>query len=205
MTKGIFEEETIWAQVIPEIEKHIAKSDADFDREWEGRVETKRSHISQKGTSASGETSTAQAALDKLVRLGCDPQRIFRLLYMYVGGEPEKIAAVKKGYRWRRDHLLATAEALCATANDVEQANAHLSFEGINVYNSPDRDMRIYGELLKFFANISFKDLGSKRVSARNHHLVALKKMIKEVTGTPHYREIATLVDRVGLAYDPEF
>ncbi len=36
MSDDIFQEKIDWAQVIPEIEKHIAKSDAEFEGEWEG-------------------------------------------------------------------------------------------------------------------------------------------------------------------------
>jgi hypothetical protein len=206
MSKGIFEEEINWAQVIPEIEKHIAKPDAEFEREWEARVGARTSsRISQKWTSASGETSTAQAALDKLVRLGCERERILGRLYQYVGGEPEKVSAVKKAFGWQRDHMLNTSDALIKTANDVEQDFANLAFVGIHESNSPEEDMRSCSESLKRWANTVFKDLASQRVSARDHHLGELAKMIEKVTGAPHYSEIATLVDRVGLAYDPEF
>lgn len=206
MSEDIFQEKINWAQIRSELGRNIAKSDAEFEREWEARVGAKAtSQISQKWTSASGETSTAQRALDKLIKLGCERERILGRLYQYVGGVPEKVEAVKTGFQRQRDQLLSTAEAYSKAAKKGEQANALLSSLGIDAYNSPEEEMRSYGEFLTSIANTFVKDLASKKVSARDHHLDALVKMIEEVTGTPHYDEIATLVDRVGLAYDPEF
>ena len=207
MSENVLGEKIDWAQIRLELESNIAKSDAEFEREWEARVGAKAtSQISQKWTSASRETSTAQAALDKLVTLGCERERILGRLYQYVGGEPEKVAAVKKDFRWQRDHMLNTADTLIKTANDVEQDFANLAFIGIHEYN-PTRaeDMRNCSERLRGWANTFFKDLASERIGARDHHLAALAKMIEKVTGAPHHSEIATLVDRVGLSYDPEF
>lgn len=206
MTKNIFEEEIIWANVLPEIQNHIAKSDAEFEKEWEARIEQKPvSQMPPKSVMATKGSSTAQAALDKLVKLGCERERILGRLYQYVGGAPENVEAVKTGFQRQRDHMLSTAEAYSKTAKMGEQANALLSSLGIDAYNSPEEEMRSYSEFLTSIANTFVKDLASKKVSARDHHLDALVKMIEEVTGTPHYDEIATLVDRVGLAYDPEF
>src|SRR5580704_11538829 len=116
MSKDVLREEIIWAKVIPEIEKHIAKFDAEFQREWEARVGLKVTRQSHKGTDPSEETSTAKAALDKLVELGCEREKILCLLYMYVGGDPKKVGAVKKAFAWQRKHLLSTAQALNNTA-----------------------------------------------------------------------------------------
>jgi hypothetical protein len=205
MTK-IFEEKINWPQVRAEIERHIAKSDAEFEREWEARVGVRTSsQISRKRTTAPKEASTAQAALDKLMTLGCKRERILGRLYQYAGGEPEKVAAVKKDFRWQRDHMLKTADELIKTAKEIEKDFANLAFMGIHEYNTPEEDMRSCSKMLRGWANTVFKDLASDRISAREHHLVALAEMIEKVTGAPHYSEIAILVDRVGLSYDPEF
>jgi hypothetical protein len=205
MSKDVLREEIIWAKVIPEIEKHIAKFDAEFQREWEARVGLKVTRQSHKGTDPSEETSTAKAALDKLVELGCEREKILCLLYMYVGGDPKKVGAVKKAFAWQRKHLLSTAQALNNTASEVNRAEANLAFMGNDVSNGPADAMRSYSELLKSLADTTFKDLASGRVSARDHHLVELANMIQRVTRARLYKEIAVLVDRVGEAYNPEF
>jgi hypothetical protein len=207
MSENVLGEKINWAQIRSELESSIAKSDAEFEREWEARVGAKAtSQISQKWTGASPGTSTAQAALDRLVTLGCERERVLGRLYQYAGGQPEKVAAVKKDFRWQRDHMLNTADTLIRTANDVEKDFANLAFIGIHEYNTTlAEDMRSCSERLRGWAKTFFKDLASERISARDHHLAALAKMIEKVTGAPHYSEIATLVDRVGLSYDPEF
>lgn len=206
MSKEILREEINWAQVVPEVERHLAKSDEEFAKEWAARIGKKSSgQVAKKSATAPRGTSTAQAALDKLIELGCEREKILRLLYMYVGGDAKKVGAVKKAFGWQRKQLLRTAQALNETASEVKKADGNLAFMGIETHGGPADGMRSYSDLLKRLADTFFKDLASGRVSARDHHLVALANMIQRVTRATLYKEIAALVDRVGTAYNPQF
>ena len=167
--------EVVWEKVLPEIARHIA---------------------------AQGK---AQIALDTLVSRGCNRKRILRKLYEYVGGSPKDVSAAKREFVRIWKQISKTAKAMKKVALEVEEAKANLALIGINLHDSQVGDMNHYSDaVLQRWANY-VKVLASHRVSGRDHHLVELTETIQRATGRPHYEEVATLVDRVKLAFNPNF
>jgi hypothetical protein len=206
MSDDVLREEIDWAKVIPEIKTHIAKSDEEFEQEWLARTGQATLAETARGPARAGRgISTPQLVLEKLVKLRCKRDKILKLLYLYVGGDPKKVTATKRSFQRQRNHMLSTAAALDSVANRVEDDEQNLDFTGIAVHNGPADGMRSYAQLLKKIADSHFKDLASKRVTGRDHHLAALVTMIRTITGAPRWNDIAVLVDRVLIAYNPQF
>jgi hypothetical protein len=159
----ILSKEIVWAHVLPEIRRHIERQ------------------------------NDAKQALNTLVNLGCDRNQILRQLYMYVAASPKDVRALKRELSWKREQILTTAKNLEKVALEVEKANANLALSEFHLSNSPEQEMRSYGELLQRFGNSLFSQLASGRISGREHHLVVLAEMIERSTGTQHYKEIGVL------------
>jgi hypothetical protein len=140
------------------------------------------------------ESPAAKAALNKLVQLGCDRRLILRKLYMYCGGSPEHVLAAKKQFRWRWKFILKLSERLKADAKDINRAKDFLLDAGLDMVCDTEERLSSYAELIERLGNSLLKDLASRRITARDHHLIFLAKMTEKIARRPHYRELADLV-----------
>jgi hypothetical protein len=164
-----------WMEAIPESERHIASNTA------------------------------AKAALDGLEASGCDRGRILRALYMYCGGTPEKVSAVKKKLRWQRGFILKLAKQLeKRVVPDIKRAERILDDAGIAVSSSEPEALESYAELLKRLADAALKRPSSARVTGRDQHLRFLAEMVAITTGREHYAELAELAAAVRMGYTGE-
>jgi hypothetical protein len=172
---AIFKVEIDWAQAIPELEEHIGKS------------------------------NRAKAALDTLVRAGCDRELVLRKLYEFGGGFPEQASAAKAAYSERREYILKVSNDLREVAGKIEKAHKYLSDMGLVVHSDRANTLRLDADFLKRLANTIVKDLATERISGRDQHLVFLSKMIELRTGRKYYLELAELADAVRSLYDSTY
>lgn len=172
---AIFKEEIDWEHVIPELEKHIAKTDS------------------------------AKAALDTVVRATGDRDQVLRKLYNFGGGSPELARAVKAAFSQRRKYILEVSDNMREVAGEIEKAHKYLSDMGLVVHSDRTNTLRLDADFLKRLADTIVKDLATKRLSGRDQHLVFLAKMIELKTGRKYHRELAELVDAVRSIYDSNY
>jgi hypothetical protein len=147
----------------------------------------------------------AKAALDHLVGLGCDRKIILQRLFMFCGGDPADVRAVKKEYRRRHRYVQKVSRELETLAPRICTAHSFLSpaVEYVS-WGIDEVDLESEAKLLVDLANVTLKDLGSGRVTARDHHLVTLKNVVVQHTGEPHWPELAYLAAAIKDAYDPD-
>jgi hypothetical protein len=172
---AIFKVEIDWEHVIPELEKHIAK------------------------------TNSAKAALDTVVRAIGDRNLVLRKLYNFGGGSPELALAVKAAFAQRRKYILKVSQNMREVAGEIEKAHKYLSDVGLVVHSDRADTLRSHSEFLKRLGNTILKDFANKRISGRDHHLVFLAKMVELKRGRKHYRELAELADAVRSIYDSNY
>jgi hypothetical protein len=172
---AIFKVEIDWAQVIPELEEHIGKSDR------------------------------AKAALDTLVGAGCDRELVLRKLYEFGGGTPEQASAAKAAFSERREYILKVSRNLQDVAKEIEKAHKYLSDMDLDLQSDHANTLRSHSDFLKRLANTFVNGLATKRISGRDQHLVFLAKMVELRTGRKYYRELAELADTVRSIYDSNY
>jgi hypothetical protein len=152
------------------------------------------------------EASTAKEALARLVAAGCDEKEILQNLYAYCGGDPRAMQALRVAIDFGRckKRMLAIAELLQKASSEIEPAEQLLTDLGLSHTMKPDvSSLEKYADLLRRVGKVAYRKLASKRISGRDQHLVYLARMIDALTGKPHYRELADLVNAMGLLYDP--
>jgi hypothetical protein len=120
---AIFKEEIDWEHVIPELEKHIAK------------------------------TNSAKAALDTVVRAIGDRDLVLRKLYNFGGGSPELARAVKAAFSQRRKYILKVSHNMREVAGEIEKAHKYLSDMGLVLHSERANTLRSDADFLKRLAN----------------------------------------------------
>jgi hypothetical protein len=150
-------------------------------------------------------SSKAIAALDALVRDGCNRKKILWRLYQFCGGSPADADAVKRAFQTRREFLLRLSERLTRVALDLETAKSYLSDIELDIVYPQNFTEQIpsLAASLKDLANRVVKLYSWQRTSGRDHHLVALATMIEARARREHYKELADLIDAIRLGYDP--
>lgn len=152
------------------------------------------------------DARTAKAALARLVAAGCDKSEILQNLYMYCGGDPRAMQALRVAIDFGRckKRVLAIAELLQKASSEIGAAEQLLTDLGVSHTMKPDvSSLEKYADLLRRIGEVAYRKLASKCTSGRNQHLVYLSRMIDALTGKPHYRELADLVNAMRLLYDP--
>lgn len=144
----------------------------------------------------------ARTALETLERLGCDRKQILRRLVMYGCGSAKDVQAVKGAFLRRRTYVLKLSKRLTEVASEIEMANKYLADAGIDLSSPVSQQVQAHAEFLERMGNTILKDLSSQRISGRDPHLVFLAEMVKSVTGDPHYKELADLVNVGRLTSD---
>jgi hypothetical protein len=172
---AIFKEEIIWGHVIPELEKNIAK------------------------------TNRAKAALDTVARAIGDRDLVLKKLYNFGGGSPELARAVKAAFSQRRKYVLKVSQNMRDVAGEIEKAHKYLSDMDLVVHSDRANTLRSDADFLERLANTIVKDLATKRISGRDHHLVFLARLIESKTDRKYYRELAELADAVRSMYDSNY
>ena len=172
---AIFKLEIDWEHVIPELEKHIAK------------------------------TNSAKDALATVVRAIGDRDLVLRKLCNFGGGSPELARAVKAAFSQRRKYILKVSHNMREVAGEIEKAHKYLSDMSLVVHSDRANTLRLDADFLKRLANTIVKDLANERISARDQHLVFLAKMIELRTGRKYHRELAELAQAVRSMYDPNY
>jgi hypothetical protein len=147
----------------------------------------------------------AQEALMTMTRLGCDENRILRGLYEYSGGSPADVNAVKAHFRSRKTRILNLSKRMAKMASEIEQVEKDLAEAQIIATANVAEGLRSHAEFLSRVAQSTLENLTSERVSGRDHHLVFLAWMFRQITGKPHYKELAELADTVGRLYDSNY
>lgn len=146
----------------------------------------------------------AKQALGKLLEAGCDKKTILAGLYLYCGGKPEMTKGVKKDFGYRKKKTLALSRQLKEVAEAIEAVETYLTDYGIVCHFTPETsNLRAYAKVLQRVGKTVFRDLASKRISGRDHHIVILCRKVKLATGSPHYNELAELINAVRVGYDP--
>jgi hypothetical protein len=171
----IFKVKIDWEDVIPELEKHIAKR------------------------------HSPKAPLDTVVRAIGDRDLVLRKLYMFGGGSPAQASAAKAAFLERQKYILKVSNDLREVAGEIEKAHKYLSDLDMVVHSDCANTLRSHSDFLKRLANTTVKDLANKRISGRDQHLVFLAEMIELKTGRRHYRELAELADAVRSIYDSNY
>src|SRR6185437_5992103 len=59
-----------------------------------------------------------------------------------------------------------------------------------------------YADFLNRVGKLAYRNLVSKRISGRDQHLVFLSRFVERVTGGPHHRKIADMVNATRQRYD---
>ena len=148
----------------------------------------------------------ARAALARLVAARCDEMAICQNLYLFCGGDPRAMQALRDdlGFDRRKKTMLRIAKLLEDASSEIEVAEQLLTDLGISHNMKPDVSSLVsYAGLLKRVGDVAYSKLAYKRISGRDQHLVYLSRMIVARTGKPHYRELADLVTSTRLLYDP--
>src|SRR5271155_3230203 len=136
------------------------------------------------------DSSTATVALNALVEKGCNRERILWHLYQFCGGNPADADAVKSAFASRRESLLKVSEHLTGILSELETAKIYLSDVGFE-YTYPQNFIDMIPSVAESIRELAKRAVGrfaSQRTSGRDHHLVFLVNMIKNVTGGGQYQ-----------------
>jgi hypothetical protein len=150
----------------------------------------------------------ARTALESLVAAGCRERAVLQNLYLFCGGRPQEMQAVRKAlnFEGRRKRMLAIATLLKEASSEIGAAERLLEDLGLTHTLRPDcSSLDTYADFLNRVGKTAYRNLASGKISGRDQHLVFLAKYVESVTGDPHHREIAHLVDAMRLHYDRDY
>jgi hypothetical protein len=159
-------------------------------------------------SSEDATNAKAMTALADLVSAGCRERTVIQNLYMFCGGNPEQMQAVRMAldYKGRKKRMLAIAAQLHKASSEIGVAEQLLQDLGFTHNFKPDcSSIDRYANFLNRVGKIAYRNRASKRVSGRDQHLVFLSRYVESVTGAPHHGEIADLVDATRLHYDGNY
>jgi len=149
----------------------------------------------------------AKASLAELVARGCDDKKILQNLYLFCGGLPADMEAIRQQHDFAgcKKRMLAISRLLQDASSGIQNAETLLEDLGVTCHFTPDRpSLERYADFLKQLGAVAYRNLASKRITGRDQHLVYLCKMIYAVTGARRYREVAELVTATRQFYDHE-
>ena len=151
-------------------------------------------------------TKDAKDALACLVAAGCDETSVLRNLYLFCGGKPEEMRAVRTALNLRgsKSRMLAIADLLQKASSEVQVAEQMLADQSLNHTLTPDcAALDRYADFLRRVGEHVYDKLASERISGRDQHLVYLCRLVERFTGREHYRELTDLVNAARRLYQP--
>jgi hypothetical protein len=144
-----------------------------------------------------------EAALKGLVSAGCQEELLLKGLYAYCGGDPKIAQEIKTDFRRHRERMIALSKQLLQDADEVKACEDLLRKDGLVMHFAPQTRqlMGTTASVIQRIADKLFSRIASGRVSGRDDNIRYLAEMVRNVTGRPHYKELADLVQATRDAY----